>query len=192
MINIITRTHNRETYFNALRASIESQTYKDINWIVGSDCACPYYPNAIKLYKDYQQPLFIPNGHYYAPYNKYLETLATYCKDGYIIYVDDDDCFVDENSLSTIIDNVEEDKMLVWKVIITPTFIVPNRSFGKTITPADFSGIGFCFHTKHLPVEWGIYSYGDYRVGKQLESKLKIKWLNKVLTRTQNGAHGGK
>lgn len=193
MINIITRTHNRPNEFNILKSTLEQQTYKDYNWIVGSDTDCPYYPDAIRYTIDNQVPVSIPFGHYHAPWNLYLNRLQEEVKEGYVMYIDDDDCFKYKNSLEMISKFVEEDKILIWKVEITPKFIVPSYSFGKTITAGDFSGIGFCFHSKHLPVDWGCYSYGDYRVGKQLEEKgLKLKFINVILTRTQNGAHNGK
>lgn len=193
MINIITRTHNRPNEFKVLKDSIDRQTYKDINWIVGSDTECSYHDNVIKLSHSLKQPIFIPHGYYFAPYNQYLNDLALYVKEGYVMYIDDDDMFTYANSLNIIDGNADEDTMLIWKVKITPAFIVPSYSFGRTVTACDFSGIGFCFHSKHLPIDWGYLSMGDYRVGKQLELRgLKLKWLDAILTKTQKGAHNGK
>lgn len=194
LINILTRTH-RPAYFKALQQSIMSQTYKDINWVVGSDLdRCDYYPEAIKLFKPQLilnniQPPLAP-----APYNHYLDIMQETVKEGYVMYLDDDDFFTSTASLEAIADNVREDSLLIWKVRIKGEWIVPTyHSFGKRIQAGDISGIGYCFHSKYLPVEWGYTTYGDYRVAKQLESKgLKIKWLDMVLTRTQAGAHGGK
>ena len=110
------------------------------------------------------------------------------------MYLDDDDMFSSAESLEIVAEHmVDENELLVWKVAITPHWIVPNKTFGKCITAGDFSGIGFAFHTKHLPVDWGFYSYGDYRVATQLLQKgLKPVWINHVLTQTQNGAHNGR
>lgn len=194
MLNILTRTHNRETYFKACRDSIESQTYKDINWIVGSDTECPYYPQAIKLMKDYRQPLFIPQGHYHAPYNLYLNYMQELVTDGYLMYLDDDDVFSSSKSVQRIMNAIDnENQLIIWKVKITNNFIVPSHSFGKYIAAGDISGIGYCFHSKHLPVDWGVLSYGDFRVARQLiEKGLKPKWIDMVLTETINGAHNGR
>jgi len=193
MINIITRTHSREREFNVLWGTVEAQLGNvEYNWIVGSDTDCQYY-DAIKLQLPPYQYVNVPQGMYYAPWNTYLETLAKHCKDGYVMYIDDDDKFSYQDSLKVIADNCEEDTLLIWKVRITPAFIVPSHSFGKAITAGDISGIGYCFHTKYLPVQWGNLSYGDYRVAKQLEGKVKkIKWIDEVLTQTQNGARNGR
>ena len=83
--------------------------------------------------------------------------------------------------------------MVIWKVQILPNWIVPSNSFGKFVKAGDISGIGFAFHSKHLPVEWGVLSYGDFRVATQLINKgLKPKWIDMVLTRTQDKPHNGK
>ena len=194
MINVITRTHNREAYFKVCRQSVLSQTYPLINHIVGSDLPCNYYSEHIKLESFNQVPLVVPKGHYYAPWNLHLNTLANFCIDGIVTYCDDDDKYSSPDALAKIHQGmVDEDTMVIWKVAITPHWIVPNRSFGKAVTAGDFSGIGFAFHTKHLPVDWGMYSYGDYRVAQQLLNKgLKPVWINEVLTQTQAGAHNGK
>jgi len=192
-INILTRTHNREKYFNVCKHSIVNQTYKNVNWIVGSDIDCPYYPNAIKL-EERNNFSPIPAGHYYAPYNEYLNQLATNVKDGWVMYLDDDDEFLSPNALTDLANQIDsEDIMLVWKVRITKNWIVPCKTFGQRIQSGDFSGIGFMFHSKYLPVDWGFISCGDYRVAQQLLNKgLKIKWVDEVLTSTQEGPHNGK
>ena len=193
VVNILTRTNNRE-YFNVCKQSLESQTYKDINWIVGSDNNCDYHEGVLPLIKSIAVPFHIPQGHYYAPYNLHLNTLAEKCVEGIVTYMDFDDMYCDENSLQQIVDNFKSDCLNVWKVQITPKFIVPNYSFGHAVTPCDVSGIGIAFHTKYLPfIDWGHLSMGDYRVAKQLEAKIgKVNWIDKVLTRTQKGAHNGK
>jgi hypothetical protein len=194
MINIITRTHNRPDYFRVCRDSVESQIYKNYNWIVGSDSNCEYYPEAIRLFTDTRQPLYVPQGHYYAPWNLHLNRLLLEVKNGWVMFLDDDDKFVNEKSLKRIAAAcTDENRLVVWKVQITPEWIVPASSFGHYIKAGDFSGIGMCFHTKHLPVDWGNISYGDYRVAWQLQQKgLKVKWIDMVLTSTQKGAHNGR
>lgn len=192
-INVLTRTH-REAFFHVCRESVVNQTYPMVNHIVGSDTVCGYHSEYHHLYKDYRMPLYVPANHYHAPWNLYLNELQTLCVEGWVTYLDDDDMYTSVDALAELSDFMQdEDRMLIWKVAITPHWIVPNKSFGKQVTAGDFSGIGFAFHTKHLPVDWGIYSYGDYRVATQLLNKgLKPLWINKVLTRTQGGAHNGR
>jgi hypothetical protein len=49
------------------------------------------------------------------------------------------------------------------------------------------------FHSKYLPIDWVSWNFGDYRAIKQLENKkLKQKWINQVLTKTQGVPNLGK
>lgn len=192
IVNIITRTHNRPEYFKACEASIKSQTYPNFQWIVGSDVPCDYYSLAIPI-KEKLCIAPVPQGHYYCPWNEYLNQLAKSCVNGWCCYIDDDDYMVN-NALETIVNSItSEDDLLIWKVQITPEWVVPSHSFGHAITAGDFSGIGFAFHTKHLPVDWGFFSYGDFRVAQQLLNKgLKPVWIDAILTGCQKGPHNGK
>jgi hypothetical protein len=70
--------------------------------------------------------------------------------------------------------------------------IVPNTEGFGQIIPGNISGIGFMFHSKHLPVDWGSWNFGDYRVITQLvNKKLQQKWINLVLTQTQGSPNFG-
>lgn len=194
MINVLTRTH-REKYFKVLQQSIESQTYKDYNWIVGSDLSeCTYYPSALKMVKPNIEMTNIPKGMYFAFYNHYLDIMQETVKDGWITYLDDDDRYTDEKSLMRIANAcTNENELVIWKVKIMGNWKVPNHSFGKYVKAGDISGIGFAFHHKWLPVEWGYLSYGDFRVATQLINKgLKPRWIDMVLTQTQDKPHNGK
>jgi len=196
IMNIICRTHDRETEFQQCYKSIKKQTYPNYSLLVGSDVQpCTYYPFAIPLKLSQDLPTIIPEGHYFAPWNIHLETLAKSCVNGYTMYLDDDDEFTSPDSLETIMNNVEEDKLLIWRVQITPEFIVPrSQDFGQIICAGNISGIGIAFHTKHLPVQWGNMSYGDYRIIRELirDKGLTPKFINKILTSTQNGPRNGR
>lgn len=194
LVNIITRTHNREEMFDIMNESIYEQTYPNINQIIGSDIDCGYVDEYIPLYMEEPKFVPMPNGYYYSPWNKYLETLAEEVELGWVCYMDDDDMYTSKTAIEEIMSYItSENDLLVWKVSITPDFIVPSHSFGKQVTAGDISGIGMMFHSKHLPVQWGNISYGDYRVAKQLADKgLNIIWIDKVLSTTQKGAHNGK
>lgn len=195
LINILTRCHGKADYFNVCRSSIEQQTYQNINWIVGSDIPCDYYPNHIPLNLVQKSDVIVPEGHYYCPWNLHLNTLNTYVKDGWVLAIDEDDMFASSDALEVIVNNIEnEDQMLIWRVQITPDFIVPRlQDFGKIIAAGNISGVGYMYHSKHNPVDWGYFSYGDYRVAIELLQKgLKPKFINRILTRTIAGPHNGK
>lgn len=191
LVNILTRTHNRPKHFKVCRESIQSQTYKNVNHIVGSDIDCDYC-DYIKLELQQVQPKPDHLASYPAPWNLHLNTLNTYVKDGWIMYLDDDDKFVNSDALETIVNNIEnEDQIILWRVDINGMIVPNTQGFGR-IEPGNISGIGFMFHSKHLPVDWGSWNFGDYRVITQLAAKkLQQKWINLVLTQTQGNPNFG-
>ena len=199
LVNIITRTHNRHANFIICRESILQQSYKNINHIVGTDTECNYF-DAIKLSpKEVQQPQLMPEYKTYpAPWNLHLNELNTYVKNGWISYLDDDDMLSNRNVVKIIVNNIDnDDQLLLWRVNIklsNNNWIVPsNEAFGRKIEAGNFSGIGMMFHSKHLPVDWGSWSYGDFRVVNQLlAKKLKPKWIDLVLTETQGTPNNGR
>ena len=200
LINVITRTHGRPEFFKKCRESILNQTYKNMNHIVGTDTECDYYDKAIKLSsKEVQQPRLMPEYNTYpAPWNLHLNELGTYVKDGWVVYLDDDDVFSHRNAVKFMVNNIDDDdQILLWRVKININengWIVPNNAaFGKKIEAGNFSGIGMMFHSKHLPIDWGSWSYGDFRaISQLLAKKLKPKWIDLVLTETQGRPNNGR
>lgn len=190
LINILTRTHNRQKQFNVCRDSIKNQTYTNINHIVGSDVNCDYCDYYSLTPKNITYP--VPErGGYPAPWNLHLNELNMLVKDGWIMYLDDDDKFTDNDALKIIINNIaDENELILWKVNINGRIVPSNDRLGLVIA-GDISGIGFMFHSKHLPVDWGSWSFGDYRVIKSLSEKLKIKVIDKILTETQGRPNFG-
>jgi glycosyltransferase involved in cell wall biosynthesis len=196
VINILTRTFKRPESFKKCRESVLSQTYNKsegkfgdrqrlINHIVGSEVECPYCPEAIRLKK--KEGKFLP-------WNLHLNDLGKQVKTGWVMYLDDDDMFMSPTSVQEIVDEItDEDTLLIWKVKIS-TWTAPNdKHFGKVIKKGQVSGIGILFHSKHLPVPWKAIPAGDFHVIEYLSKKLKVKWVNKILTGTQEGRnHHGK
>lgn len=195
VINILTRTFKRPKSFAKCRESILNQTYTKsegkfgdrsilINHIVGSEVECDYFP-AIKLSKKEGKLL---------PWNLHLNDLGKVVKTGYVMYLDDDDMLMSPTSVQEMVDEiVDEDTMLIWKVRIS-TWTAPNdKHFGKVIKKGQVSGIGVLFHSKHLPVPWLAMPAGDFHIIEHLSKKLKVKWVNKILTGTQGDRnHHGK
>ena len=188
VLNVITRTFKRPKSFKRCQDSILSQTYikgdlrfnfraNKINHIVGSDEECPYYPKAIRLTKKTGEWL---------PWNLHMNDLGERVKTGWVMYLDDDDMFKSDTAAAEIMkEATDENLLLLWKVAIGEHIVPEERYFGKEIVAAHISGIGFAFHCKHLPVPWEARRMGDYHVISTLAKKLKVKWIDRVLTGTQ-------
>lgn len=177
VLNVITRTFKRPVSFKKCRHSITSQTYPNINHIVGSEVDCPYYPKAVKLSKKTGQWL---------PWNLHMNDLGNLVKTGWVMYLDDDDMFLNASAADEIMKEAkDENTLLLWRVKLGEVIVPGNKYFGKEIRAGQISGIGFAFHRKHLPVPWEARRMGDYHVISTLAKKLKVKWIDKVLTGCQ-------
>jgi glycosyltransferase involved in cell wall biosynthesis len=186
MINVITRTSNRPIFFSQNHQSLKNQTYKNWKHIVSYDDEStrtyikPYVEeNEIKAIA-IPRPLNVEN---LFPYNLYCNILMREVKDGWIMFLDDDDLFMDERSLETIVKHIkDENDLLLWKVAF-PNRIIPTR-MGKTPKLGDVSAIGFLFHHKHIDIAlWDAQKGSDYRVIYKLYKKLNPIWIDEVLTR---------
>lgn len=185
LVNVITRTSNRPLFFYCNRESILSQDYDNIRHLVSYD------DEATKEYIDkYPQSeelstYFIPRPSFkkdHFPYNLYCNELMSHVKDGWIMFLDDDDILSRPDSISEIVKRINsEDDLILWKVQF------PNRTVPKFInrTPkmGDISAIGFMFHSKHVvPNMWDDRQGSDYRVIHKLYRQLKPVWIDEVYT----------
>jgi len=200
-INILTRTSNRPNYFRECFNSVKTQTYKNINHIISVDN--DETEEYVKQYTDNYIRVNIPietnptpvQGRRYAPYNLYLNELRKEVKEGWIMYLDDDDSFISNTSLEKIVNNIQnEDQLLIWKVMF-PNRIIPDQIYfeRKEIKLNYFSMIGFMYNIKYDGnVSFDTYSGGDYFFVKQLEKIIPEQvWLDGIYTGLQRNNMGG-
>ena len=98
LINILTRTGNREAYFNTLKKTIENQTYKNIRHLKSNDNPdCKYLENEKDVFRviknDTQGEAF---------YNLYLNELGKKIKKGWVIILDDDSKLINNNFIKEL------------------------------------------------------------------------------------------
>ena len=211
LINIITRTSNREEYFKRCKASIDNQTYDNINHIVGTDNSDSYAPNAIQLSKKqrtgqqkqmYIDGLLLPNTFYHAPYNLYLNELNDYVEEGYTMYLDDDDYLVSKDAIERIVEQVvihDIDILFFQNIIGTKTLpTLPTLESIVEYNQAPKIGAigGSCMLMNREALEyaiWDEWSCSDNRVIRKLlnNNGFSLGYLDKVIAATQSGAHNG-
>ena len=206
MINILIRTHNRPKMFDKCIKSIESQTYKDWRIIISAD-----NKNAGRWAREYKYDC-IRTDHmsqkssYYARlqnrrrkllkrpkrrvyWNLYFNSLQKKVTEGYVVYMDEDMVFYDENSLQIIADNSHEDELLIFR------YQLPKRE-GTYARPVDakweirprrgaLSTGCFSHHSKH-PVVWMAVKAGDYFAARNLYDRLDSRWIKEIITRGQD------
>ena len=198
MINILIRTSNRPIYFWDCTQSIEKQTYREFNIIVGVD--------GLDSYADRYLPIRYPaqksSGLYlkgaktsmlHFPYNLYLNRLMEEVHEGWVMVLDDDDMLASPDVLETIAHYLTKPTRAVfWKVDICGRVIPCDKNFGKRPVVKDISMIGFCFHSNFIPLlQFDPYKQSDYRVMDRAFSILEPVWIDRVLTKTQRNEGDG-
>ena len=200
IVNILIRTSNRPNYFDNCIKSILEQTYKNVNIFCSIDnkdkytIKYPVYPVNVKKVTEIKDKAM---SEYYGvkfPSNLYLNNLQEKVKEGLIMYLDDDDILTDSNSLKTIVDEYKKgNELIFWKIESNGRIIPSVKNWGKAPVSCDISGIGLAFDSKHKKhAMWEAYKRGDFRIATKLYNKIdKIKFIDEILTKTQNGNNSG-
>lgn len=206
LINILTRTSNRPNYFKECFNSVKTQTYKNINHIISVDndetekYVKQYTTNYIRVNIPINNNPTVVNGRRYAPYNLYLNDLRKQVKEGWIMYLDDDDSFINNTSLEKIVSNIKnEDQLMIWRVLF-PNRVIPDQIYfdRKQIVLNHFSMIGFMYNIKYdKNINFDSYSGGDYFFVNKLEKIIPEQvWIDSIYTqiqrRTSMGGFGKK
>lgn len=148
MINILTRTGNREKYFKTLKGTIEKQTYKNIRHLKSNDnIYCKYLDeenDVISVIKNIDADKGF--------YNLYLNELGNNVKEGWVIILDDDSKLIDNYFIEKLADecsNSKENEILIFKSIIWPRrrLIPSNQYFDKKLVKLGHIDMAcFCVH----------------------------------------------
>lgn len=200
VINILIRTSNRPNYFKTCIESVFQQSYKNIKVFVSYDDLQTY--EYLKLYKGIKTIRVFSKTENYPqqemqrgrqmnkfPANLYLNNLKNQVRSGYIIILDDDDCFTNPTSIQTIADNITgKDDLLFWRVQFPNNRLVPEDDyFGKPPAFCHITGIGFAFNHKYIhDAQWDSWKGADFVVATKLFNAIPNKvYINKVLTGLQ-------
>lgn len=203
LINVLIRTSGRPNFFRRCAQSIESQTHNNIQMIVSTDdnesanYIIPYRAinvDASGIERGTKQ--IRPSGNEfgtYFPFNKYFDEMHKFIRSGWVMYLDDDDKFVSNDSLEKIAGSMRSiNTMVLWRVNICGKIHPSDNNFGSQPVARDISGIGFMFHSSHLNhAEWGEWKLGDFRVASKLYDILDPIWIDEVLTCSQQPDRAG-
>jgi hypothetical protein len=199
VINILTRTSNRPVGFDNLRYTIINQTYKNVRHIVSydNDADLEYLNNhdVQKVRVNYlnSEKSNHPEGFTPAHYNLYCNELLKNVTQGWIMFLDDDDCFLHNKVLEEIIHQVKKadnDTMFFWQMRYPDRKILPsNKVFQEQ--KIEIYNIGapcFLFHSKYKnQVKWDGWKVSDYRFIKSLSEIIPKKiWLNQIYIQINN------
>lgn len=198
--NILVRTSGRPNYFAACIESIKRQSYPYFQVLVSYDTPDTYeyvcnYENIkiIPVEKAQHKPeprkehpanveLFLPN--------LYFNKLLQYTQEGYIIFLDDDDCFLENDTLETLNNYINgPDDLLFWRVRFSKNRLLPrDENFGQPPIFTQINTSGFSFHTNYLSTgQWDGWRGGDYFVVSKLYRVVPNKlYINRAFTGLQD------
>lgn len=196
VVNVLTRTSGRPNYLKENVKSVKSQTYPHIRHIVCADDD-ESYEYAKKLVDDViRVKKGVKREEYdwmHSPYNLYCNDLMAQVTEGWVMFLDDDDAFYDENALQRAMGHVSsEENFYVWKAQFHHK-VLPSYSFGKGVALCDIGSNCFLFHSKHIwAAQWDEVKESDFRVAFKLFRLLNTKWIDSLVCKINNdrSAHG--
>jgi hypothetical protein len=192
LINILTRSSNRPVGFARNRNSVKAQLYPRINHIVSYDNKETQkylfqYKNINKIKIDRNLHVINdtspdPNTGKYEPYNLYCNTMLSKVRDGWIMYLDDDDFFKDKSSLKKIVDKIQnDDTLIIWQMNLPGRGPVPDDEHIENFPKLGHIGSPcFLFHSKYKHLaKWDAWQCADYRVVSKLYKSIPNKVIIK-------------
>jgi glycosyltransferase involved in cell wall biosynthesis len=190
LINIIIRTSNRPALFARCIESVRSQTYKNIQIIVGFDdpTAVRYIPIADNIMKVFTEP-FCNYPFYYDIYCNRLKLMAT---DGWFFFLDDDDILTSTTVLQQLAPHLTEPGAIICQ-FIRNGIPKPRDNYirhkviqeGKIGLPCLVLHHGYK-HIGQLDGQKG----GDYRYIKEVTDQVPTKFIALPLVSTDRRSFG--
>lgn len=184
LINILTRTGSRPTYFKNMVNSLKQQSYTNYNHIISNDKINCEYLN------DYKNVNFIDNkliNYMEGFYNLYLDKLIKKCYVGWVIIIDDDSKFIKNNFLEKLAEEIEKcnkNDILIYQSKVDKNILPSNDDMrDKYIRYWGIDMSCFCVHNYVLRdntfssiVKNNSCKYADYKILKKLENSKKYKF----------------
>jgi len=186
MITVITRTSGRPNFFANCRKSVLAQTRPAFHLVISDDSE-DAYPEGDKVVR-------LPIRSEGRGVNQYFNWVFQHIPAAHpwVMFLDDDDQLQNSAAIETIERSIlMDDDLLLWQVQFPQNRLIPGAAFGQVPAPGNISGIGFCYHARHL-IDWPGVDFGDFMVISQLYNRLRPVWINAVLTGVQTGQNMGK
>ena len=162
-ITILIRTCYRPLLFKKCIESILEQRYSNVNILICYDNkdAEEYINPYINKIKNCSAFYFTIESREKYKFNLYCNELLNRVKDGYCIYLDDDNEFTHHNCLHIINHYLQENKLCVWKYLRGDKIIYPDSP--NIIHKGEIDSSSFCFnHTIKQYGQWWDKPCGDY------------------------------
>ena len=182
IFNILIRTSKRPLFFKNCFESIKKQDFPGIvNIYISYDTFLT--KEYLNKYENINK-IFVENKGNYS-FNLYCNELIEEVNNGWILFLDDDDMFLNNNVLSIISSFIkDENDLILWNFLRPDKIISPKKDIKK----GEIDTTCVCFHSKFKNLsKWKSISCGDFYFIKDLtdKNKFNIKKINLELTKTQ-------
>ncbi len=189
LINILIRTSHRPDLFKRAIRSVQTQTYRNVNVIIGCDTEESW--DYTRGYIAYRMHRDLTANHYW---NLYCNQLKSLVKEGWFFYLDDDDYLVNSNALTNIAEHlINPDEGVICQMLRNGK-PKPRKELMEQ-KKIECGRIGapclFLHSSKKDIANWDGFKAGDYRWIKNVSLRLPMKFIQTVVVQTgNNGLHG--
>jgi hypothetical protein len=202
-VNFLVRTSGRPNSFRRLLLSIQSQRLENRRIIVSvdTDDSERYVQSLVDVDTIVRVPHVEKEEDGHAPYNLYMNSLLDQVKEGWVVFVDDDNMFKESGVLSKFFGMVaggDSKKLYVCRTYNAPgKVIIPSdKSFGKKVTLNDVDTSNLILHSSIAKkYRWDDRTGGDFRYADaviQGEGEGCVEWVDLVVGLMPEGAHRGR
>ncbi len=189
---IVTRTSGRPNFFKLCYNSVHAQNIRNMHHIViYDDKETAEYVNkyknirTIKVDRGFYRKIELPGGRQYNLYlNKALDLVFP---EDYIMFIDDDDFFIDNVSLEKIWKDRKGSDFIVWKTRAAGGTVPYPGFFNKRqIRRGQIAMPGFMVNYNALKdIRFTKEGCGDYYFTSKIKTEFKKqKWIDKVIVST--------
>ena len=179
--NILIRTSQRPTLFRRCIESVFNQKFKGkVNIYISYDT-----PDTFKYLSKYKNVNIVGvNKTNNYGFNLYCNTLMGKIKNGWIIFLDDDDMFISDNTLDIISSHISSNTdLIIWNYLRPDKIISPKDNFVK----GELDTTCFCFNSiyKNNSI-WINKRCSDFYFFKKLDENTNFtkKYVNLALVKT--------
>lgn len=112
---------------------------------------------------------------------RYVDVLNTQARQGWVVYLDDDNMFLNPYGLSlALIHARSTSDLILWRAKLGRMVPLPEHWAASKVYRGDIDSANFMFHTSHKGLtRWGDTRCGDFRTVSSLSNVLHLRWLNR-------------
>jgi hypothetical protein len=188
LINILIRTSNRPAQFARCLESVRSQTYKNVNILVGHDRASTlgYIPNELQTVFVYADNTFV----YF--YDLYCNELKAKVTTGWFFFLDDDDTLYSNTVLEELADQLKQPGAIICQMLRNGVPKPADNYIRKKVIREGKIGLPcLVLHSKYKEIgALDGEKAGDYRYIKYVTSLVPTRFICLPLVNAGSRGHG--